>query len=220
VINVKKEWKPKDGSFTLITKETPITTVPVITANKNKTSTVEKGTFMPVSESPSTSIYVPFGTETRPLVKPKSDETLGQPSLNVAIECANMSPTKVEGKSNSGVETLETQKGVTHEIPTVSEVVADKVVPDSPVTEESLNNKGVEDVLNSLKDTIPIQNVVSDVGTSLAQDKPTSSVVGSAIDVDTVIGSLKETLHESNVVPDVPTSVALPWLTSDLLLLF
>ncbi|KAK2369245.1 hypothetical protein QL285_082393 [Trifolium repens] len=220
VINVKKKWKPKDGSFTLITKATPITTVAIITANKNKTSTMEKGTFMPVSESPSTSIYVPFGTETRPLVKPKSDETLGQPSLNVAIECANMSPTKVEGKFNSGVETLETQKGVTHETPTVSEVVADKVVLDSPVTEESLNNKGVEDVLNSLKDIIPIQNVVPDVGTSLAQDKPTSSVVGSATDVDTVIGSLKETLHESNVVPDVPASVALPWLTSDLLLLF
>ncbi|KAK2382273.1 hypothetical protein QL285_069821 [Trifolium repens] len=133
VINVKKEWKPKDGSSTLITKATPITTVPVITTKKNKTSTVKKGTFMPVSESPSASIYVPFGTETRPLVKPKSDETLGQPSLNVAIECANMSPTKV---------------------------------------------------------------------------------------VDTVIGSLKETLHESNVVPDVSASVALPWLTSDLLLLF
>ncbi|KAK2430380.1 hypothetical protein QL285_024221 [Trifolium repens] len=220
VINVKKEWKPKDGSFTLITKETPITTVPVITANKNKTSTVEKGTFMPVSESPSTSIYVPFGTETRPLVKPKSDETLGQPSLNVAIECVSMSPTKVEGKSNSGVETLETQKGATHEIPTVSGVVADKVVPDSPVAEESLNNKVVEDVLNSLKDTILIPNVVSDVGTSLAQDKPTSSVVGSATDFDNVIGSLKETLHESNVVSDVSASVALPWLTSDLLLLF
>ncbi|KAK2354134.1 gag-protease polyprotein [Trifolium repens] len=95
VINVKKEWKPKDGSSTLITKATPITTVPVITAKKNKTSIVKKGTFMPVSESPSSSTYVPFGTETRPLVKPKSDETLGQPSLNVAIECANMSPTKV-----------------------------------------------------------------------------------------------------------------------------
>ncbi|WJX81112.1 hypothetical protein P8452_64034 [Trifolium repens] len=133
VINVKKEWKPKDGSSILITKATPITTVPVIAAKENKTSTVKKGTFMPVSESPSSSIYVPFSTETRPLVKPKSDETLGQPSLNVGIECANMSPTKV---------------------------------------------------------------------------------------VDTVIGSLKETLHESNVVPDVSASVALPWLTSDLLLLF
>ena len=102
----------------------------------------------------------------------------------------------------------------------MSEVVADKVVPDSPVAEESLNNKCVEDVLNSLKDTIHIPNVVPDVGTSLAQDKPTSSVVGSATDVDTVIGSLKETLHESNVVPDVSASVALPWQTSDLLLLF
>ena len=95
MINVKKEWKPKDGSSILSTKETPITTVPVITAKKNKTSTVKKETFMPVSESPSSSIYVPFGTETSPLVKPKSDETLGQPSLNVGIECANMSPTKV-----------------------------------------------------------------------------------------------------------------------------
>ncbi|KAK2417586.1 gag-protease polyprotein [Trifolium repens] len=95
VINVKKEWKPKDDSSILSTKETPITTVPVITAKKNKTSTVKKETFMPVSESPSSSIYVPFGTETSPLVKPKSDETLGQPSLNVGIECANMSPTKV-----------------------------------------------------------------------------------------------------------------------------
>ncbi|KAK2402298.1 gag-protease polyprotein [Trifolium repens] len=84
VINVKKEWKPKDGSSTLITKATPITT-----------STMKKGTSMPVSESPSSSFYVPFGTETRPLVKAKSDETLGQPSLNVGIECANMSPTKV-----------------------------------------------------------------------------------------------------------------------------
>ncbi|KAK2351719.1 hypothetical protein QL285_096927 [Trifolium repens] len=228
VINVKKEWKPKDGFFTLITKATPITTVPVITANKNKTSTVEKGTFMPVSESPSTSIYVPFGTETRQLVKPKSDETLEKPSLNVAIECVNMSPTKVEGKSNSGVETLKTQKGVTQEIPTVSDVVADKVVPDSPIAEESLNNKVMEDALNSLKDTILIPNVVPDVGTSLAQDKPTSSVVGSATDVDivdnvpydTVIGSLKETLHKLNVVSDVSASMALPWLTSDLLLLF
>jgi hypothetical protein len=122
VINVKKEWKPKDGSSTLITKATRITT-----------STMKKGTYMPVSESISSSIYVPFGTETRPLVKAKSDETLGQPSLNVGIECANMSPTKV---------------------------------------------------------------------------------------VDTVIGSLKETLHESNVVPDVSAFVALPWLTSDMLLLF
>ncbi|KAK2407363.1 gag-protease polyprotein [Trifolium repens] len=95
VINVKKEWKPKDGSSILITKATPITTVPVIAAKENKTSTVKKGTFMPVSESPSSSIYVPFSTETRPLVKPKSDETLGQPSLNVGIKCANMSPTKV-----------------------------------------------------------------------------------------------------------------------------
>ncbi|KAK2452208.1 gag-protease polyprotein [Trifolium repens] len=84
VINVKKEWKPKDGSSTLNTKATPITT-----------STMKKGTSMHVSESPSSSIYVPFGTETRPLVKVKSDETLGQPSLNVGIECANMSPTKV-----------------------------------------------------------------------------------------------------------------------------
>ncbi|KAK2403776.1 gag-protease polyprotein [Trifolium repens] len=84
VINVKKEWKPKDGSSTLITKATPITT-----------STMKKGTSMPVSESPSSSFYVPFGTETSPLVKAKSDETLGQPSLNVGIECANMSPTKV-----------------------------------------------------------------------------------------------------------------------------
>ncbi|KAK2422833.1 hypothetical protein QL285_033334 [Trifolium repens] len=95
VINVKKEWKPKEGSSALITNATPITTVPVIAAKKNKTSTVKKGTSMPVSESPSTSIYVPFGTETRSLVKPKSDKTLGQPSLNVAIECANMSPTKL-----------------------------------------------------------------------------------------------------------------------------
>ncbi|KAK2450768.1 hypothetical protein QL285_009870 [Trifolium repens] len=68
VINVKKEWKPKDGSSILITKATPITTVPVITAKEH--------------------LYLP-------LVKPKSDETLGQPSLNVGIECANMSPTKV-----------------------------------------------------------------------------------------------------------------------------
>ncbi|KAK2437534.1 hypothetical protein QL285_022413 [Trifolium repens] len=133
VINVKKEWKPKDGSSTLITKATLITTVPVIAAKENKTSTMKKGTSMPVSESSSASIYVPFGTEIRPLVKPRSDETLGQPSLNVAIECTNMSPTKV---------------------------------------------------------------------------------------VDTVISSLKETPHESNVVPDVSTFVALPWLTSDMLLLF
>jgi hypothetical protein len=187
VINVKKEWKPKEGSSALITNVTPIATVPEIAAKKNnKTSTVKKGTSMSVSDSPSASINVNFGTvgnndspivvkkshtitnqnldpinpktvepnvdtyqkgfvatnvetsgkfvdETRPLVKPRFDKTLGQPSLNVATECAIMSPTKV---------------------------------------------------------------------------------------VDTVIGSLKETLHESNVVPDVSTSVALPWLISDLLLLF
>ena len=123
-------------------------------------------------------------------------------------------------KYDFGAETLEVQKGITGKTPIQSETVLDTVVPDSPTAEESLNNKVVEDVLNSLKDTIPVQNVVPDVGTSLAQDKPTSSVVGSATDVDIVIGSLKETLHESNVVSDVSASVALPWLTSDLLLLF
>ncbi|KAK2392554.1 gag-protease polyprotein [Trifolium repens] len=123
VINVKKEWKPKDGSSILITKATPITTVPVIAAKENKTSTVKKGTFMPVSESLSSSIYVPFSTETRPLVKPKSDETLGQPSLNVGIECANMSPTKV-------VDTvIGSLKETLHESNVVSDVSASVALP-------------------------------------------------------------------------------------------
>ncbi|KAK2375776.1 gag-protease polyprotein [Trifolium repens] len=123
LINVKKEWKPKDGSSILITKATPITTVPVIAAKENKTSTVKKGTFMPVSESLSSSIYVPFSTETRPLVKPKSDETLGQPSLNVGIECANMSPTKV-------VDTvIGSLKETLHESNVVSDVSASVALP-------------------------------------------------------------------------------------------
>jgi hypothetical protein len=35
--------------------------------------------------------YGKFVNETRSLVKPRFDETLGQPSLNDVIECANMS---------------------------------------------------------------------------------------------------------------------------------
>jgi hypothetical protein len=62
VINVKKEWKSKEGSSSLVTKATPITTVPEIAAKKNKTSTVKNGTFMPVSDSPFASINVHFGT--------------------------------------------------------------------------------------------------------------------------------------------------------------
>ncbi|KAK2359745.1 hypothetical protein QL285_085090 [Trifolium repens] len=39
--------------------------------------------------------FVVSNVETMSLVKPSSDETLGHPSVNVAIESANMSPTKV-----------------------------------------------------------------------------------------------------------------------------
>jgi hypothetical protein len=71
-------------------------------------------------------------------------------------------------KSIFDSQTLEVNKRVTGEIPILSEIVADKVVPDSPVDEESLNNEIVEDVLNSLKDSIPESDVVPDAATSLA----------------------------------------------------
>ncbi|KAK2368874.1 hypothetical protein QL285_082039 [Trifolium repens] len=72
----------------------------------------------------------------------------------------------------------EAEKGITAEIPSVSETNADKIVPDSPSDEESQNTKIVEEVLNSLKYSVPKSHVVPDVPTSMAQEKPTSDVVG------------------------------------------
>ncbi|MCH92172.1 hypothetical protein A2U01_0013107 [Trifolium medium] len=54
----------EEGSSALITKATLITSVPTIASKKKKTktSTVKKGTSMPISDSPSASFNVPFGT--------------------------------------------------------------------------------------------------------------------------------------------------------------
>ncbi|KAK2445198.1 hypothetical protein QL285_016158 [Trifolium repens] len=91
----------------------------------------------------------------------------------------------VEGdKSNCGTETLESQKGVTDDNTTVSDIVGEGIVQDSPEAEESLSNNAVEEALNSLKDTTPKPNVASDVATSLAQDEPTPDIVGDAVNTE------------------------------------
>jgi hypothetical protein len=179
----------------LIVNATPITTIhPSFTSALKKTTAKRSSTSItPKSKKTTKTSSISASKKTTKAKTSKSKpihnmqelylDDIDEENVKSHVEtfAKSVSDLNVAGsKSDFDAETLEVEKGVTGEAPSLFENVADEVVPDSPVNEESLNNKIVEDVLNSLKDSVPDSNVVPDVETSLAQEKPASGAGGDA----------------------------------------